>query len=117
MAKLTNSDVLPIVKLLLQVDTEEKDLLLSIMIDEMIQRVEHYINQPPPIQLKYAVSRLVVSAYNVNYEDNAGNKVSEITEDKRKIKFENSSDSVNRAINEMSIDVKKDLLHYRKMAF
>ncbi|WP_110954781.1 phage head-tail connector protein [Anaerosinus massiliensis] len=112
----TAEKVLPIVKALLNITDATKDDLLNMLIEEMITRVEHYINDSPPLALKYAIARLCVSAYKNDFDDNGGRGVSQITEDDRTVVFEKVIQSVNAVIATAALDIMKDLHRYRKLA-
>ena len=115
MALLSNNEVMLILKPILKISNSEQDPLLDILISETIQRVANYINQPPPIELKYAVARIAAANYKTNFTDNGGNNVAKIKEDQREVEFESSGDSPDSFLKSLSVDVRQDLMRFRKM--
>ena len=117
---LTKEEVIQVVNALLvgAFDNLEKyTTIIDITTEEMLQKVENYLNRKVPKQLKYVVARMVQTSILTTYasESNlqSGESVKRIKEDTKEVEFDTASESPNINILSFNTDILKELHRYR----
>lgn len=117
---LTKEEVIQVVNALLvgAFDNLEKyTSIIDITTEEMLQKVENYLNRKVPKQLKYVVARMVQTSILTIYasESNlqSGESVKRIKEDTKEVEFDTASESPNINILSFNNDILKELHRYR----
>lgn len=117
---LTKEEVIQVVNALLvgAFDNLEKyTTIIDITTEEMLQKVENYLNRKVPKQLKYVVARMVQTSILTTYasESNlqSGESVKRIKEDTKEVEFDTASESPNINILSFNNDILKELHRYR----
>lgn len=120
---LTKEEVLQVVNALLvgAFDNLEKyTSIIDLTTEEMLQKVENYLNRKVPKQLKYVVARMVQTSILTTYasESNlqSGESVKRIKEDTKEVEFDTASESPNINILSFNNDILKELHRYRVMS-
>ena len=120
---LTKEEVLQVVNALLvgAFDNLEKyTSVIDLTTEEMLQKVENYLNRKVPKQLKYVVARMVQTSILTTYasESNlqSGESVKRIKEDTKEVEFDTASESPNINILSFNNDILKELHRYRVMS-
>lgn len=120
---LTKEEVIQVVNALLvgAFDNLEKyTTIIDITTEEMLQKVENYLNRKVPKQLKYVVARMVQTSILTTYasESNlqSGESVKRIKEDTKEVEFDTASESPNINILSFNNDILKELHRYRVMS-
>lgn len=120
---LTKEEVIQVVNALLvgAFDNIEKyTSIIDITTEEMLQKVENYLNRKVPKQLKYVVARMVQTSILTTYasESNlqSGESVKRIKEDTKEVEFDTASESPNINILSFNNDILKELHRYRVMS-
>lgn len=117
---LTKEEVIQVVNALLAgaFDNLEKyTTIIDITTEEMLQKVENYLNRKVPKQLKFVVARMVQTSILTTYasESNlqSGESVKRIKEDTKEVEFDTASESPNINILSFNTDILKELHRYR----
>lgn len=120
---LTKEEVLQVVNALLvgAFDNLEKyTSIIDLTTEEMLQKVENYLNRKVPKQLKFVVARMVQTSILTTYasESNlqSGESVKRIKEDTKEVEFDTASESPNINILSFNTDILKELHRYRVMS-
>lgn len=120
---LTKEEVIQVVNALLvgAFDNLEKyTSIIDLTTEEMLQKVENYLNRKVPKQLKYVVARMVQTSILTTYasESNlqSGESVKRIKEDTKEVEFDTASESPNINILSFNNDILKELHRYRVMS-
>lgn len=117
---LTKEEVIQVVNALLvgAFDNLEKyTTIIDITTEEMLQKVENYLNRKVPKQLKFVVARMVqtsiLTAYASESNLQSGESVKRIKEDTKEVEFDTASESPNINILSFNNDILKELHRYR----
>lgn len=117
---LTKEEVIQVVNALLAgaFDNLEKyTSIIDLTTEEMLQKVENYLNRKVPKQLKFVVARMVQTSILTTYasESNlqSGESVKRIKEDTKEVEFDTASESPNINILSFNTDILKELHRYR----
>lgn len=120
---LTKEEVIQVVNALLvgAFDNLEKyTSIIDLTTEEMLQKVENYLNRKVPKQLKFVVARMVQTSILTTYasESNlqSGESVKRIKEDTKEVEFDTASESPNINILSFNNDILKELHRYRVMS-
>lgn len=120
---LTKEEVLQVVNALLvgAFDNIEKyTSIIDITTEEMLQKVENYLNRKVPKQLKYVVARMVQTSILTTYANESnlqsGESIKRIKEDTKEVEFDTASESPNINILSFNTDILKELHRYRVMS-
>lgn len=120
---LTKEEVIQVVNALLvgAFDNLEKyTTVVDITTEEMLQKVENYLNRKVPKQLKYVVARMVQTSILTTYANESnlqsGESVKRIKEDTKEVEFDTASESPNINILSFNNDILKELHRYRVMS-
>lgn len=120
---LTKEEVIQVVNALLvgAFDNLEKyTSIIDLTTEEMLQKVENYLNRKVPKQLKYVVARMVQTSILTTYasESNlqSGESIKRIKEDTKEVEFDTASESPNINILSFNTDILKELHRYRVMS-
>lgn len=120
---LTKEEVIQVVNALLvgAFDNLEKyTTVVDITTEEMLQKVENYLNRKVPKQLKYVVARMVQTSILTTYANESnlqsGESVKRIKEDTKEVEFDTASESPNINILSFNTDILKELHRYRVMS-
>lgn len=120
---LTKEEVIQVVNALLvgAFDNLEKyTTIIDITTEEMLQKVENYLNRKVPKQLKYVVARMVQTSILTTYANESnlqsGESVKRIKEDTKEVEFDTASESPNINILSFNTDILKELHRYRVMS-
>lgn len=119
---LTKEEVIQVVNALLvgAFDNLEKyTTVVDITTEEMLQKIENYLNRKVPKQLKYVVARMVQTSILTTYANESnlqsGESVKRIKEDTKEVEFDTASESPNINILSFNTDILKELHRYRVM--
>lgn len=119
---LTKEEVIQVVNALLVGafdDLEKYTSIIDLTTEEMLQKVENYLNRKVPKQLKYVVARMVQTSILTTYANESnlqsGESVKRIKEDTKEVEFDTASESPNINILSFNTDILKELHRYRVM--
>lgn len=120
---LTKEEVIQVVNALLvgAFDNLEKyTSIIDLTTEEMLQKVENYLNRKVPKQLKFVVARMVQTSILTTYANESnlqsGESVKRIKEDTKEVEFDTASESPNINILSFNTDILKELHRYRVMS-
>lgn len=120
---LTKEEVIQVVNALLvgAFDNLEKyTTIIDITTEEMLQKVENYLNRKVPKQLKFVVARMVQTSILTTYANESnlqsGESIKRIKEDTKEVEFDTASESPNLNILSFNTDILKELHRYRVMS-
>lgn len=119
---LTKEEVIQVVNALLVGafdDLEKYTSIIDITTEEMLQKVENYLNRKVPKQLKFVVARMVQTSILTTYANESnlqsGESIKRIKEDTKEVEFDTASESPNINILSFNTDILKELHRYRVM--
>lgn len=117
---LTKEEILQVVNALLVGafdDLEKYTSVIDVTTEEMLQKVENYLNRKAPKQLKFVVARMVQTSILTTYASESdlqsGESVKRIKEDTKEVEFDTASESPNINILSFNNDILKELHRYR----
>lgn len=117
---LTKEEVIQVVNALLvgAFDNLEKyTSIIDLTTEEMLQKVENYLNRKVPKQLKFVVARMVQTSILTTYANESnlqsGESIKRIKEDTKEVEFDTASESPNINILSFNTDILKELHRYR----
>lgn len=120
---LTKEEVIQVVNALLQGafdDLSKYTSIIDITTEEMLQKVENYLNRKVPKQLKYVVARMVqttiLNTYSSESNLQSNESVKRIKEDTKEVEFDTASESPNVNILSFNNDILKELHRFRVMS-
>lgn len=120
---LTKEEVIQVVNALLQGafdDLSKYTSIIDITTEEMLQKVENYLNRKVPKQLKYVVARMVqttiLNTYSSESNLQSNESVKRIKEDTKEVEFDTAGESPNVNILSFNNDILKELHRFRVMS-
>lgn len=120
---LTKEEVIQVVNALLQGafdDLSKYTSIIDITTEEMLQKVENYLNRKVPKQLKFVVARMVqttiLNTYSSESNLQSNESVKRIKEDTKEVEFDTASESPNINILSFNTDILKELHRFRVMS-
>lgn len=121
---LTKQEVISVVNALLTGafdDLSKYTAIIDITTDEMLQKVENYLNRRVPKELKFVVARMVqttiLNQYASESNFNSNESIKRIKEDEKEVEFDTAIETPNISILSFNNDILKELHRYRVVVF